>query len=330
MRSASTNSPAAYDAYIQARFFWGKRTPESVQKSIQLYQEAIQKDPAYALAYSGLADSYLIWGGRLAGLSPAVAYEKARVAAAKALELDDSIAQAHISRSAILFDHDWNFAESEKSLRRALELNPSYAFGHQWHAEFLAATGRLEDALQAIDRSLELDPFALSGNLVRGQILMYMRRYDESVSQFRKLAEIDSRFLAAYTHLARVYRLQGRSDDWFAAYYKWLSLLDEKPEELERYSNAYRKGGMNATLRLRLQMLTANSERIYGAPYAIARIFAVLGEKDQALQWLAKAAQQRDDFVTHITVDPELDSLRGDQRFQRLLLRIGFPQVQKR
>lgn len=330
LRSASTANPAAYDAYIQARFFWGKRTPESVQKSIQLYQQAIQKDPHYALAYAGLADSYLIWGGRLAGLSPAVAYERARAAAAKALELDDSIAQAHIARSAILFDHDWNFAESEKSLRRGLELSPSYAFGHQWHAEFLAATGRLEEALQAIDRSLELDPFALSGNLVRGQILMYLRRYDDAASQFRKLAEIDSRFLAAYAHLTRVYRLQGRSDDWFAAYYKWLSLLGEKPEELERYSNAYRQGGMTATLRLRLQMLIANAERIYGAPYAIARVYAVLGEKDEAFQWLARAAQQRDDFVTHITVDPELDSLRSDERFQRLLQRIGFPQGPRR
>lgn len=329
-RGASTRSPEAYDAYIRARFLWGKRTPESVQKSIQLYQQAIQRDPSYALAYSGLADSYLIWGGRLAGLPADVAYGRARAAVQKALELDESNAQAHIARSAILFDHDWNFAESEKSLRRGLELNPSYAFGHQWNAEFLAANGRHEEALQAIDRSLELDPFSLSSNLVRGLILMYLHRYDDSVSQFRKLAEIDSRFMGAYASLARVYRLQGRHDEWFAAYYKWLALLDEKPEELERYSNAYRAGGMNATLRLRLRMLTTNADRIYGAPYAIARIYAVLGEKGAAFQWLARAAQQRDDFVTHITVDPELDPLRSDPRFQRLLQRIGFPQAQKR
>ncbi|MBI3406006.1 MAG: hypothetical protein HY046_11175, partial [Acidobacteria bacterium] len=135
---ASTSSPEAFEAYVQARFFWGKRTEEGVRKSIQLYQEAIRRDPNYALAYAGLADSYLIWGGRLSGVPPAEAYTRARVATKKALSLDESLAEAHIAYSAIVFDHDWNFAESEKSLKRALELNPSYAFAHQWNAEFLA------------------------------------------------------------------------------------------------------------------------------------------------------------------------------------------------
>ena len=323
---ASTSSPEAYDAYTQARFFWSKRSPESVQRSIQLYNEAIQRDPRYALAYVGLADSYYVWGGRLSGLPPAQAYERARAAVKKALELDESLAEAHIAHSAILYDHDWNFAESEKALKRGLELNPSYPMGHQWHAEFLAATGRSEEALLAIDRALALEPFARSSNLVRGQILMYLGRHDEAVSQFKKLAEIDSTFLSAYTHLARVYRLQGKNDEWFAAYYKWLSLLGEKPEALARYTEAYRRGGMNEVLRYRLTILTPRANE-YGVPYVLGRIHAVLGDKDKALQWLTRAAEERDDFATHITVDPEFDSLRTDARFQQLLRRIGFPQV---
>lgn len=323
---ASTSSPEAYDAYTRARFFWGKRTEESVKRSIELYQQAIQKDPNYALAYVGLADSYYVWGGRLSGLSPSEAYARADVAVKKALELDPSLAEAHVARSAVLFDHHWNFAEAEKELKRGLELNPSYAMGHQWHAEFLAATGRTEEALQAIDRSLALDPFSRSSNLVRGQILMYLRRYDESIDQFRKLAEIDASFLPAQAHLARVYRAQGKSAEWFATYSKWLQLLGEKPEGLSAYGEAFRAGGMDAALRLRLKTLIPQAGKIYGAPYAIARIYAVLRDNDQALNWLARAAEQRDDFASHITVDPEFDALRSDPRFQQLLRRIGFPQ----
>ena len=323
---ASTSSPEAYDAYTRARFFWGKRTQESVKRSIELYQQAIQKDPNYALAYVGLADSYYVWGGRLSGLPPSEAYARADVAVKKALELDPSLAEAHIARSAVLFDHHWNFAEAEKELRRGLELNPSYAMGHQWHAEFLASTGRTEEALQAIDRSLALDPFSRAANLVRGQILMYLRRYDESIDQFRKLAEIDASFLPAQAHLARVYRAQGKPAEWFASYTKWLQLLGEKPEALNAYSEAFRTGGMEAVLRLRLKTLIPQAGNIYGAPYAIARIYAVLRDNDQALNWLARAAEQRDDFASHITVDPEFDALRSDPRFQQLLRRIGFPQ----
>lgn len=324
---SSTASPEAYEAYTQARFFWGKRSPESVQKSIQLYEKAIKADPNYALAYAGLADSYYVWGGRLSGLPPAEAYARASVAVKKALELDDSLAEAHIAHSAILFDHEWRFTDSEKELLRGLELNPSYAMGHQWHAEFLAAMGRTEEALLAIDRALALEPFSLSSNLVRGQILMYLRRYDEAADQFKKLADIDSTFLSAYASLARVYRAQGRDAEWFAAYYKWLSLLGEKQDSLDQYSQAYQKGGMRAVLQRRLTFLEPLAGKVYGVNYAMARIYAVLGNSDQALAWLARAAQERDDFSTHITVDPELDPLRNDSRYVQLLKKIGFPQV---
>jgi len=322
---ASTSSPEAYDAYIQGRFFWGKRSEEGVQKSIQLFQQAIQHDPNYALAYVGLADSYCSWGGRLSGAPPAEAYARANGAVKKALELDETLAEAHIAHSVILFDHEWKFSEAEKELKRGLELNPSYALGHQWNAEFLAAMGRPEEALQAIDRSLALDPFARSGNLVRGQILMYLRSYDAAAEQFKKLAEIDSTFTSAYAHLTRTYRAQGNPKEWFAAYSKWLALLGEKPEGLARYAEVFKKGGMSAVLHLRLSVLEPQAGKLYGAPYAIARIYASLGEKDKALDWLSRAAQERDDFATHITVDPEFDALRSDPRFVQMLRKIGFP-----
>lgn len=323
---ASTSSPEAFEAYIQGRFFWNKRSHEGVQKSIRLFEEAIRCDPNYALAYVGLADSYLIWGGRLSGVPPDEAYRRARAAVNKALALDDSLAEAHIAGSAIAFDHEWDFAKAQKGLQRALELDPSYAFGHQWNAEFLAAMGRHEEALQAIGRSLALDPFSRSGNLVRGQILMYMRRYDQALSQFKKLAEIDSTFIAAYTHQARVYRLQNKPAEWFAAYYRWLFLLGTSPQDLEKYTSAFRTGGLPAVTLMRIADLRKQADRTPGVPYAIARMYAALGEKENSLHWLEKAAQEHDDFATHITVDPEFDTLRSDPRFRQLLQRIGFPE----
>lgn len=326
---ASTSSPEAFESYIQGRFFWSKRSPQGVQKSIQLFQDAVRRDPNYALAYAGLADSYVIWGGRLAGLPPAEAYRKARAAVQKAIALDESLAEAHIVHSAILFDHDWDFAQAEKELQRGLELNPGYAFGHQWNAEFLAATGRYEEAMQAIQRSLALEPFARSGNLVRGQILMYTGRYAEAADQFRKLTEIDSTFLPAYTHLARVSRLQGKEAEWFAAYYKWLVLIDTPAAEIQLYSEAFHRGGMREALHHRLRWLHAQSDKIHDAAYAMARVHAALGEKDAALVWIEKAALRRDDFATHILADPELAALRADARFGTLLRRMGFPLLPK-
>ncbi len=243
----------------------------------------------------------------------------------KALAIDPSLAEAHIAHSTILFDHGWKFAEAEESLRRGLELNPAYAYGHQWHAEYLAAMGRHDEALHAIERSLALEPFAVSANLVRGQILMYQRRYDDAIQQFKKLAEIDSTFMGAYSHLARVYRLQGKNDDWFASYYKWLQQLQVPQKDLDEFSSLYKQSGMSAVLRKRLERLMQQTGRVYGAPYAIARIHAVLGDSEKALEWLERAAKERDDFATHITVDPEFDALRADPRFQHLLKRIGFP-----
>ncbi len=320
----TTGSPEAFEAYLQGRYHWQRRSPEGMKLALNYFQKAIAADPEYALAWAGLADCYTVMSGSLTGLRPPQAYAEAKAAVDKALALDPTLAEAYVARAAILFEHEWDFPAAERAIQRGLELNPSYAMGHQWYAEYLAAWGRREEALLEIKRSLALDPYSRSGNLVYGQILMYSGRLDEAERVFLKLVEMDPQYTAGVSHLARVYRQMNRPDDWFASYQKWMQQVGVPAGQIEAYGLAFQQGGMKAALRQRLTDLEPIAHRIYGGAYAVARIRAVLGDTEAALAWLEKAAKERDDFSSHITVDPELDSLRADPRFQALLRRIGF------
>lgn len=321
----STSSAAAFEDYLQGRYLWSRRTTEGVKKALEYFQKAIEKDPNYALAYTGIADSYMVWGGRLAGVPANVAYPRAREAALRALQLDDSLAEAHATLAGVRFEYDWDFAGAEKSMRRAIELNPAYASAHQWYAEQLAAMGRHEEAIAESRRALALEPYSLSINLVYGQMLLYARQYDAALEQFRKLSELDPKFVTADAHLARVYRMKNMPQQWYESWRKQVVASGANEAQLAEYERAFQQGGMPAALRLRIKHLEPVIDKYYGGAYVMVRMHAVLGENDQALRWLERAAQQRDDFVTHITVDPELDGLRRDPRFQNLLRRIGFP-----
>jgi len=324
---ASASSNPAVHAYLHGRFLWNKRTPEAVRKALEYFQQAAAADPTYAPAYAGIADCYAIWGGRLTATPPADAYQRARQAAEKALQLDPALAEAHATLAVIRFEHQWDFSGADAAYRRAIELKPDYAVARQWYAEYLASMGRNAEALAEIRRALQLDPFSRSINLVYGQVLMYARDYDAAIAQFLKLIELHPDFPEPYAHLNRVYLQQGRDREFAQGFLEWARRSGFLSNELEGYRRAYQRGDSSGLLRERKRVLLQQAEKYYRAPYIIARIHAVLGENDQALVWLEKAMRQRDDFITHINVDPEFDRLRPDPRFQQLLQRIGLPSV---
>jgi len=325
--SAPGATPAAH-AYVHGRYFWSKRTTEGVRKALDYFQQAAAADPGYAPAYAGIADCYAIWGGRLIETPPDEAYSRARAAAEKAVQLDPSLAEAHATLAVIRFEHDWDFPAADRAFRHAIDLKPDYPFAHQWYAEFLAAMGRHEEALVEIRRALSLDPFSRSVNLVYGQLLMYARDYPAAIAQFRKLIEMEPEFLEPYAHLNRIYLQQGRDKEFAHYFLQWAERSRFPASELDGYRRAYERGDLSGLLRERKRVLLLQTEEYYRAPYIVARIHALLGERDEALQWLEKAMRQRDDFISHITVDPEFDALRPDPRFQQLLQRIGLPRAQ--
>ncbi|MGH9794357.1 MAG: TPR end-of-group domain-containing protein [Candidatus Acidiferrales bacterium] len=324
-----SGSPAAVrpavDAYLHGRFLWSQRTSDGVRKALEYFQKALAAEPNFAPAHAGIADCYMIWSGRLLGLRPAEAYPRAREAAQKALQLDPSLAEAHATLAVIRFEHDWDFAGADREYRRAIELKPDYAFAHQWYAEYLATMGRHQEAVAEVRRALELDPFSRSINLVYGQILMYSRDYVAATAQFRKLIDLHPDFAEPYAHLNRIYLQQGKEREFAEYFLQWAERTGFLAKELEGYRRAYQSGDVRALLRERKRVLLQQAETYYRAPYMVARIHALLGERDAAFQWLEKAMLQRDDFIIHVTVDPEFDSIRSDPRFQQLLKRIGLP-----
>lgn len=324
MNGITSDHPAVH-AYLHGRFLWNRRSPEAVHKALEYFQQAAAADPSYAPAYAGIADCYAVWGGRLIGVPPAEAYRQAREAAEKALQFDPNLAEAHATLAGIRFEHEWDFAGADAAFRRAIELKPDYAQVRQWYAEYLAAMGRYPEALAEIRRALELDPFSRSVNLVDGQIYMYMRDYDAAIARFRKLIELHPDFPEPYAYLNRIYLQQGRGREFAESFLEWARRSGLPAAEVEGYRRAFQRGSVNGLLRERKRMLLQQTGSYFRAPYIIARIHAVLGEHDQALQWLEKAMHERDDFITHITVDPEFDGLRADARFQTLLARIQLP-----
>lgn len=322
--SAATANPAAH-AYLHGRFLWNKRTPEAVRKALEYFQQAVAADPNYAPAYAGIADCYAVWGGRLSGTPPAEAYQRAREAASKALQLDPLLAEAHATLAVIRFEHEWDFAGADAAYRRAIELRPDYAVARQWYAEYLTAMARHQEALAEIRRALQLDPFSRSIHLVYGQILMYARDYEAAQAQLQTLIELHPDFPEPYAYLNRIYFQQGRDREFASGFFEWAERSGRISEaELAGYRRAFQQGGRRGLLEERKRMLLQQADSYFRAPYIIARIYAVTGETDQAIVWLQKAMRQRDDFITHVNVDPEFDSLRSDPRFQRLLQRIGL------
>ena len=321
-----TDNVDAYHSYLKGRYCWNKRTDKDVKKAIEYFKTAIDADPAYALAYVGLSDAYLVLGGfGIATLAPKDAFPKAREAAMRALEIDDTLAEAHASLAYCLANYDWSWTAAEREFKRALELKPGYATAHHWYGFlYLASMGRLDEAIAELKQALELDPLALPVGSNIGLLLYLARRYDEALAQFRRNLDMDRSFVYTNWQIALAYEQLGRYDEAIAALQKAIALSGNSVLPRVLLARTYALSGRKTEASALLDELIELSTQYYVSPYRIAAVHAALGDKDRAFKWLEHACEGRDGWLIWLGVDPVVDSLRSDKRFSELLDRIGL------
>jgi len=287
-----TVNPEAYELYLKGRFFWNKRTAADLRKAIEYFNQAIEKDPNYALAYSGLADSYVILSV-FGAASPQDSIPQARAAAKKALELDDTSAEAHASAGRILGPFDFQFNRSISEFERAIQLNPNYAMAHHWLSWApLSALGQFDRAIAEGKRAVELDPLSLINNAdLGGNVYFNSRRYDEAIAQLRKTIEIDPRFYIAHYYLGQAFQLKGQLTEAIAEYQKAVELNDD-PEALAYLGQAYARAERQDEAQKILARLTEEAKSRYVSGYAMALMFMGLGDKERAMDALERAYRE--------------------------------------
>jgi tetratricopeptide (TPR) repeat protein len=318
-----TLNPQAFQDYLQGRHYWAMRTDESLKKAVEYFNLAIQEDPNDARSYAGLAQCYIVLP-MLTKVSQAEAFPKARDAAARALALDDSLADAHLSIAEVRLYQEWDFAGAEKEFKKTLDLNPNYSTGHQWYGEFLSLTARPEEAIRELQTALTLDPLSAVVHLQFGTSLQEARRYDRALDQYRESLRLDPHFYAPFEAISWIYRRQGkfvesvpplRTASQLYARPDLTRLVDELP-------GAYSTGGKAAYLR---QAVKVHGQYVRPS-YYLARDYADLGDRQAALAALNKSYENRDTELLWLLIDPELDPLRSDLRFQELVKKVGYPQ----
>ena len=319
-----TVNAAAYQFYLKGRYFWNQRTADGLEKGISYFRKAIEADPGYALAYVGLADSYNFLGAfGIAILSPDEAMPKAKSAALKALEDDDSLSEAHASLAFVELYYEWDWAGAEKSFRRAIELNPNYAPAYQWYSHLLMSGGRTSDAIVAAKRAAEIDPLSLPAVLNVGWQYHWAREYDSAVEQLRRVLQINANFEQAHWALGLAYVGQAKMEEAVAELQKAIALSGGNSVYVAGLGDAYALGGNKAeAIRLRSQL---EQKTTYVSPYWMATLQAAIGEQDLALVSLEKAFDERNGGLIWLGADPRMDSLRSDPRFAALVERVGVP-----
>ena len=318
--SRSYLDPEAYEAYLRGRYYWNKRTADGLQKALIYFQQAINQDPTYGAAYSGLADcnSGLAWHGFK---SPAEALPKAHAAALKAIEIDPQSAEAHASLGLVL-DHRWDWAGAEAEFKRALRLDPRYANAHHWYGDNLSILGRHDAALLEAKQALELDPL----NLMIGtwvSLRYYLAgKYDLAIEQARNTVELDANFAAAHLLLGENYLQMGLDEKGLAELQTAADLSGNSPLYLAQVAVAHAAAGRRTeALRIIAELQTISRTR-YVSPYGFAQIYAAMNEKEQAFNWLQIAYDDGAVWMSYLGVDPVFAGLRSEQRFQDLLRRL--------
>jgi serine/threonine protein kinase/Flp pilus assembly protein TadD len=315
-----TANSEAYRDYLRGRYFWNKRTGEAIAKAIEYFELAIEKDPGFALAYAGLADAYVVPANRLA---PREAMPKAKAAAIRALQIDDTLAEAHTSLGRVLQVYDWNWKEGEKEFQRAIELNPRYAVAHQWYGGYFERIGRLDKGIAERKLALELDPLSTIANFELGQTYYFGGEYDKALEQFKKALELDPGFPPAIQYIPLVYGQKGMHEEAIASARQVV-----EGASIGNGSRGYvfAVGGLEREARQELAELKRLREQEYVSAVGIAYVHAGLGEKEEALAWLEKGYEERAFQMQFLKVDPRWNSLRNDPRFIDLVRRIGFPE----
>jgi TolB-like protein/Tfp pilus assembly protein PilF len=320
---ASSTSYEAYDLYLKGRYFWNKRTGEGFQEAAEYFQQAIDKDPNYARAYAGLADTFALMSTWYLA-PPNEIMPKARAAALKALEIDDSLAEAHTSLALITENYDWDWRTAEKEYQRAIQLDPGYATAHQWYAEFLSFQGRFDEALAESERARRLDPLSLIIATDHGAILYFSRQYDRAIEQFRAVLEMEPGFGRA-NMIIYAYVQKGEFAEALAYIEKTRRLYkNDQPRSWRLEAYVYGHSGQLAQAQKALEKLKQLDQRwqIDIDP----SLYVALNRKDEAIALLQRACSEHSSVVTSLKVEPNYDPLRSDPRFQELQRRVGLAQ----
>jgi TolB-like protein/Tfp pilus assembly protein PilF len=317
-----TQDTEAYHLYLKGRYCWNKRTSEDIQRGIGFFKRAIEKDPNFALAHAGLSDSYyLLCGTSLAGLAPDDAMPQAQAAARRALQIDDTLGEAHSSMASLLqSERDW--AGAEREYKRAIELNPSYATVHHWYAFYLAAHRRMGEAIQVAERALELDPLSVIINRDVALVFLYARQTDRSIEQYEKTIELDPTFALAHQGLGRAYLQKGMQEEAIRHLQRAAQLSGDSVAVLSALAHAHAVAGNKDEACAILKKLLERSAVAYVSPSSIAVIYVGLGDSEQAFAWLDKAYAIRDEGLLMVNVHPVFEPLHPDPRFQELLRRM--------
>jgi tetratricopeptide (TPR) repeat protein len=320
-----TENTEAYQLYLIGRYHLNRLTDDGFLKSLEYFQQAIEKDSNFAVAYTGMAESYNALGD-FNVLRPKEVYPKARTAALKALELDDMLAQAHTALAVVKFGYDWDWSGAEREFKRAIELNPSDSEAREQYGFSLAFMGQFDEAIAEMRRAQELDPISLVKITGVGQVLLLARRYDESIEQCRRALEMDPNLGFAHWLLGVAYMYKGTYEPAIQELQKSIPLSGDSPDEPASLGLAYALSGKSGEARKIMEELKQRSRRKYLSSIIIATLHAALGEKDQAFALLDKAYDERDTLLILLKVEPMFDPLRSDPRFTNLLRRVGFPE----
>ena len=325
-RLASTRpiDPEAYRLYLKGRYYWNKRSLEGFQKAIEYFQQATAKDPAYALAYVGLADTYTYFSF-FDVVPPREAMPKAKAAAARALEIDNRLGEAHVSLGYVSYMYDWDWPAAGKHFEQALTLNPAYSRAHTFYPFYLSSLGRSEEALAVAKRSLDLDPASPAVNHSLAVQFYFARQFDQAIEQAHKTLELDPNFAISYELLGEVYVSRGMYREGLSELEKYSALSRGRAMSLALLGYAHARLGERSQALRMLEQLEATSKERYTPAFSFAVVDAGLGEKDQAFAWLEKAYGERTSRLGYLKVEPLWDPLRPDPRFADLVRRIGLP-----
>ena len=321
-----TQNAEAYQLYLQGRYNWNKRTGSTTKKAIEYFQQATEKDPDFAMAYVGLAESYV-----LSDDPDDVRFPKVKTAALKAIEIDPTLGEPHASLASYLDTYERKHAEAENEFKKAIELSPNYATTYHWWAETLVSWGRIDEGLAVYKKALELDPFSLAKGTDYGIALYYGRQYDQAIDHLRKLIDIDPNYVRIYGYLARVYQTTGRFEDALNAHEKRATLQGEDPKEIaqgkQALLNAYKTSGPKGYWSKLLELVSEDVKKGNSVPPTVmAQIYSEVGQRDEALKLLTAAAQNRiDSDMFMLKVSPEWDDLRDDPRFAEIVKMLGLP-----
>ena len=318
----------AYLSYLEGRYFWNRRTAENIQKALALFERSIDEDPTYAPAYAGLADCYELLGSApYTVMPPREAFPKAEVAARKALEIDESLAEAHVSLGYAYLAYEWNFADAEREFRRALDSRPSYATGHQFYAYYLTVMGELPEAIAERKKAVDLDPLNPLMASALGEAYYQARQFDQTIEQNQRALELDPGYAIALVNIGRAYEQKGMHAQALAAFQKILTVAPDDPAVLALVGHDYALSGQRGEAAKVIAKLKSFSTRRYVPGLYVALIHTGLGEKNEAFRFLEEAFNERAEYLIYLGTEPLADPLRGDPRLSDLMKRVGVREL---